>query len=342
MDILDFVGGVSRRSKRRYRLETYLLQLKSEGGYKRASVSPLRYAGGKSRAVGYILEALPEGLPDTLVSPFFGGGSSELALARLGFEVRGYDIFGMLVNFWRHQLRCPGRLRVELERLDPDEETFRLVRRVLLHYWEKTHPEFDYETRRDYPLTEEQRTLLDGDPLRRAAYYYFNHQLSYGPMFLGWPSSVYLDEGRYAGILERVGSFRAPRVTVERADFGEALDRHPRAFALCDPPYHLGEGSDMFKGLYPNSNFAFHHEGFDHARLADRLRGHPGGFLLTYNDCPAVRELYEGFELRRPEWQYSFGQGETRIGENRGGSEDPSNVKGSHELLIAGPPRDGI
>jgi len=338
VDILDFFE-MDEAKRRRTRVAAYLLELRRDSGYRRVALSPLRYAGGKSRAVGLILERLPRGPGAEVVSPFFGGGSAELALASLGFEVRGYDIFEMLTNYWRHQLRRPRALREELARLRPDRKTFRLVRRILLHYWEKTHPEFDYETRRDYPLTEEQRTLLDGDPLRRAAYYYYNHQLSYGPMFLGWPSSVYLDKGRYAGILERVGSFRAPRVTVEQADFGVALRRHPDALALCDPPYHLGEGSTLFKGLYPNSNFAFHHEGFDHARLAESLRGHPGGFALTYNDCPAVRELYEGFELRTLRWQYSFGQGETRIGENRSSGEESSNVKDSHEILVVGPPR---
>lgn len=33
----------------------------------------------------------------------------------------------------------------------------------------------------------------------------------------------------------------------------------------------------------------------DHVRLRDTLSGIKGKFLLSYNDCPAVRELYEGF-----------------------------------------------
>ena len=52
----------------------------------------MRYAGGKSLAVGYIVYLLPI---DTkkVISPFFGGGSVEIAIAKeLGIDVIGYDI----------------------------------------------------------------------------------------------------------------------------------------------------------------------------------------------------------------------------------------------------------
>ena len=73
------------------------------GNYKRYTGSPLRYAGGKSLAVGLITEHLPKGIKK-VVSPFIGGGSVEIALAKeLGLEVVGYDIFDLLVNYWQQQ-----------------------------------------------------------------------------------------------------------------------------------------------------------------------------------------------------------------------------------------------
>src|SRR3989304_291919 len=65
---------------------------KSMNKYKRVPCSPIRYAGGKSLAVGHVVELLPN---DTkkVVSPFFGGGSIEIAISKeLGLEVIGYDI----------------------------------------------------------------------------------------------------------------------------------------------------------------------------------------------------------------------------------------------------------
>ena len=49
----------------------------SHNGYKRYLGSPLRYAGGKSLAVGYILEYLHDDI-DKVISPFIGGGILEV------------------------------------------------------------------------------------------------------------------------------------------------------------------------------------------------------------------------------------------------------------------------
>ena len=73
----------------------------------------------------------------------------------------------------------------------------------------------------------------------------------------------------------------------------------------------------MFKGMYPNCNFAIHHNSFDHIKLAEMLKKHKGGFLMTYNNCSTIRDLYGDCKFEYPEWQYTYGQGETRIGKNR-------------------------
>jgi DNA adenine methylase len=88
----------------------------------------------------------------------------------------------------------------------------------------------------------------------------------------------------------------------------------------------------MFKGMYPNGNFAIHHQGFDHVKLAELLKKHTGGFLMTYNNCSKIKELYEGCIFEYPEWKYTYGQGETRIGKNR--QETKKHVKESHEIII--------
>ncbi|MCY4184963.1 MAG: DNA adenine methylase, partial [Rhodobacteraceae bacterium] len=65
----------------------------------------MRYAGGKSLAVGYIVEHIPNNI-DKIVSPFIGGGSVEIACANeLGLKVQGYDVFDILTNYWKVQLR---------------------------------------------------------------------------------------------------------------------------------------------------------------------------------------------------------------------------------------------
>lgn len=321
-------------------MDTYLASLRTATGYKRVSRSPLRYAGGKSKAVGLILETFPELRTKRIVSPFFGGGSFELALSKdLGFEVIGYDVFGVLVNFWQQILTRPQELADELATLVPDKENFNLNRHILLTYWETIKPaDLVYTTRNRRALTPEQTTLLTDDKLKQAAYYYYNMQLSYGPMFLGWPSSVYLKQDRYDGIVKKVREFKGGNLRVECDSFENVIARHTDDFLFLDPPYFLEGDSKMFKGLYPNCNFAIHHEGFDHARLCELLKNHRGGFFLTYNDCSTIREWYKDFTQKFPKWQYTFGQGETRIGRNRE-EENTDNKKESHEIFIVCPPR---
>ena len=71
---------------------------KSMNKYKRVPCSTIRYAGGKSLAVGHIIELLPNNTK-RVISPFFGGGSVEIAMSKyLDLEVRGYEIFDILFS----------------------------------------------------------------------------------------------------------------------------------------------------------------------------------------------------------------------------------------------------
>ena len=66
------------------------------------------------------------------------------------------------------------------------------------------------------------------------------------------------------------------------------------------------------------------------------LKKHKGGFILSYNDCPTIRKYYKGFKKLYPTWQYTMGQGETRIGKNRIEMGN-KHIKNSHEILIFSP-----
>jgi DNA adenine methylase len=78
--------------------------------------SPLRYPGGKSRAVKHILPHFPEDIRE-VCSPFLGGGSVELALATRGIQVYGYDVFEPLIWFWQALLQDPEGLAREADAL---------------------------------------------------------------------------------------------------------------------------------------------------------------------------------------------------------------------------------
>lgn len=287
--------------------------LSSSGRYKRYLGSPLRYAGGKTLAVGLIVEHIPDNV-SRLVSPFFGGGSVEIACAlELGLPVIGYEIFDILVNYWQVQLRDHDSLYERLSQFEPTREEFWRVKERLKRHWkgEKALESFDL-----------------------AASYYFNSNTSYGPHFLGWPSDIYLETERYGKMIQKVRNFRADNVQVECASFEDTMQNHKDDFLYCDPPYYLGGDSRTFIGMYPHRNFPIHHNGFRHDKLRDLLMEHQGGFILSYNDCSTIREWYKGLNMTTPSWQYTFSQGDTRIGENRLRDNNGSYIKKSHELLI--------
>ena len=170
--------------------------------------------------------------------------------------------------------------------------------------------------------------------LNLAAHYWFNHNLSYGPGFLGWMSKIYEDPTRYERLVDKVRNFRCKGLSIACAPFQKSIPKHKNDFLYCDPPYYLEGDSQMFKGIYPQRNFPVHHKGFEHKTLRDLLYKHKGGFILSYNDCDTIRKWYKGFKVIEVKWQYTLGQGETRIGKNRLENGAYHYVKNSHELLI--------
>ncbi len=292
----------------------FLDSLRSQGKskYARYRGLPLRYAGGKSLGVGHIVEQFPDGL-EKLVSPFMGGGAVEIVCAKeLGIQVRAYDIFDILINYWQVQLSSGSALAERLEQWQPTKAQYTEVKSRLKDHWNGEK--------------------LISEPLELAAHYWFNHNLSYGPGFLGWMSKIYESPERYVRTLQTVRNFRCPNLSVNTGRFEETLPTHSDDFLYCDPPYYLDEGK-MFRGIYPQRNFPVHHKGFNHELLRDLLHNHKRGFVLSYNDCPTIRQWYADFQILKVQWQYTLGQGETRIGKNRI-ENGTGHVKQSHELLI--------
>ena len=178
------------------------------------------------------------------------------------------------------------------------------------------------------------RESIELDDLTAAAYYFYNHNLSYGPMYLGWMSKIYQNQDRWNKTIERIRTYKNSKFSVRTGNFSDVIPEYKNDFLYLDPPYYLDKDEDnkMFKGIYPNSNIDIHHTGFNHELLRDLLHNHKGKFILSYNNCQTIREYYKDFDLYYPSWHYSYGVGETRIGKNK--QEVGNTPKESHEILI--------
>lgn len=78
---------------------------------------------------------------------------------------------------------------------------------------------------------------------------------------------------------------RLQKVVIENKDFEKLIRQYDRpiSFFYCDPPYFATES------YYKDVGFTKK----DHIRLRDTLLACSGKFLVSYNDCPEIREIWD-------------------------------------------------
>jgi len=244
--------------------------------------SPLRYPGGKTRAVKSIYSCIPQN-ETILCSPFMGGGSIELACTTR-MKVYGSDVFEPLIAFWDILLAEPEKL---IERVKS--------------YYPLSRAKF-YNLQKRY-------TNLDDEIERAAGFFVLNRSSFSGTTLSGGMSPGHPRFTESA--IERLRTFKASNIEVECADFKDSIPNHADAFLYLDPPYMNGQDLYGIKGDT--------HKGFDHKALSELLHQRDR-WIMSYNDCPAIRELYKGNQILAVEWVYGM-----------------SKNKKSNEVLILSP-----
>jgi DNA adenine methylase len=133
-----------------------------------------------------------------------------------------------------------------------------------------------------------------------AAFYAINRSSFSGATFSGGFSK----RAAYARFtdsrLRDLKSFKEPNLMVKHAHFTESLSRHPNTFLYLDPPYLLGAQREKLYGDGGNT-----HEGFDHTELHRRL-SQRSGWVLSYNDCEPIRDMYKDYEIQEAAWTYGM------------------------------------
>ena len=135
-------------------------------------------------------------------------------------------------------------------------------------------------------LSELRLAVAQDYDVRKAALYLKKHRYSYSSSGKSFASQPF-DIRKLFHLIQQLET-RMANVVVENQDF-ETLVRHydrEDAFFYLDPPYYSTE--DMYDGGFDER---------DHIRLRDLLRSINGRFLLSYNDCPHIRELYRDYEI---------------------------------------------
>ncbi len=229
--------------------------------------TPLRYPGGKSRALPTILPLVPDF--GEYREPFLGGGSVFLALKKR-FPNRNYtvnDLHVDLFDFW--------------DVLKSDDE--KLI-----------HSVFDLKRR-----FTDGRELFDflksqppGDRIDRAARFYVLNRISFSGLAETGGYSNAAFEGRF---LEhhisrlREVSTELRDVSISNSDYSELLARDGSdVFLFLDPPYFSARGSRLYG---PGGKL---HTDFDHEKFVGEVLNTEHKWMITYDNDPRIREMFEG------------------------------------------------
>jgi DNA adenine methylase len=235
--------------------------------------SPLRYPGGKSRAVKIISRYIPK-YTKQLCSPFFGGGSLEIHCAQNGIRVYGYDSFGPLVDFWQVLFKNPAKLTATVKKYHPlkKEEFYRLQE-----------------------LQMESKSKLE----RAAVFFVLNRTSFSGSTLSGGMASGGADNNpRFTkSSIEKLKTFKIKNLTIQQLDYKKSIPRHKNALLYLDPPYLIQSKLYGKKGDL--------HKNFDHYGLAKILKKR-NNWILSYNNSKEIHELYSNYTILYPDWKYGM------------------------------------
>lgn len=258
--------------------------------------SPLRYPGGKQKAIDQIAQFMPERAKE-FREPLAGGASVYFYARSNNFAEKYWinDAFSELSTFWK-QVQNPAtcaRLMIELEQLrasfsGPDE---------IKEYFLKA------------------RTEEVEDPYRQAFLFFFFNRVTFsGTTRAGGFSSAASMVRFTASSIQRLApmpeALENTRITAD--DFEQSIkEPGDDVFIFLDPPYFTATK------LY-GVNGSLH--AFDHWKLAKLLKSTSHRFLITYDDCQEIRELYNWANVRS--WQMQYGMNNCNLNRtSRIGSE---------------------
>lgn len=124
------------------------------------------------------------------------------------------------------------------------------------------------------------------DDVKRAAAFFKLIRYSYGSGCTSYGCQPFDVRKCFAAVWQ--ASNRLKDTVIENKDFEALIRQYDResAFFYCDPPYYETEG-----------HYAVVFRKEDHARLRDMLAGCRGKWMVSYNDCEFIRELYAGYTI---------------------------------------------
>jgi DNA adenine methylase len=250
------------------------------------NVSPLRYPGGKTRACKVIDGAFNDNFDlrnfDTLISPFFGGGSFEFYVQnKYNYKLIVNDKFKPLFNFWKQIKKNKEELCDELNKIPiVSKELFTDYRKTIM-------------------------SLNDSEEisLQQAIQYFIINRCSFSGSTLSGGFSQEASTKRYTpSSINKIRSLDFSNIEIFNYDFEEFINIYgnkEKTLLFLDPPYYLEKQSKLY------GNNGDMHENFNHNQLYDLIKTKKN-WLITYNNCNYIRDLYKDYKILEVDWKYGM------------------------------------
>lgn len=228
--------------------------------------SPLRYPGGKSKAIPIISRLIPDF--DEYREPLVGGGSLFIYLKQK-YPLKKFwinDIYENLFHFWNECKSQPDNLIYQIK------------------IWKNQFP----EGKELYKFLLENIDKFD-NLKKAAAFFVFNRITFSGTTESGGLSNAAFHKRFTKSSIERVKSLSKilHETKITNYNYQEVVN-HPgkNVFIFLDPPYYSATKSALYG---KNGNL---HKTFDHIRFAETMKKINHKWLITYDDSEYVRELF--------------------------------------------------
>ena len=274
----------------------------------KALKTPLRYPGGKSKAIKTLSPWFPKTISEYR-EPFIGGGSIAIEITKSNPDVPVWinDLYVPLYNFWV-QLRDSGeelseRVREEKQRtLDEGDK--------------------DKVTASAKKLFNRYKEEIDTyDNFEKAVAFFIMNKCS----FSGLTENSTFSQSASNSNFSLVGADKLAQFSklikdwkITNIDYSEVMKESGSSdtFVFLDPPY------DIKDFLYGKNREM--HKSFDHDRFADDVYNCVHKFMITYNVNDRLIELYKNYNLKEWKLRYSMA--------HRGDKGTDENIK--TELLV--------
>lgn len=257
--------------------------------------SPLRYPGGKSRAVQRMKQLSPEEF-DEYREPFVGGGSFFIYLKqkRPGLKIWINDLNPELYCFWKYAQIDSEKLARELFAIKKDRLNGQELFDELLQINISSLTEFE----------------------RAVRFFVLNRITFSGVVEAGGYSQLAFETRFTNSSIERVSnlSLLLEGIKITHFDYRQLLqDGNQSVFTFLDPPYFKATKSR----LYGRNGIL--HTSFNHEEFAEDMKKCKHSWLITYDDSPGIRRNFSFANIC--EWELQYGMNNYKQGKAEKGSE---------------------